>query len=98
VKSKCWWDLFRYHVRPKTRILGITRKVTCSKYSSNIVHRYCIIPEVIVHVSYPQKRSLVTIRALSIAIETETILRQDSLELKSACEYVVGGPVIVCLI
>lgn len=83
MESKSCGYLLCDHISPKTCELGVTLEIARSKYAAYVIHRYGVVPVVIIHVSDAQKRGLVAVGARTVVVKTETIFRENSLELEA---------------
>ena len=75
MKSECGWKSLGNHISPETGVLGVTLEIARSKYATDVVTGYGVVPVVVVHVGYPQESSLVAVRIRAVVIETEGVFR-----------------------
>lgn len=73
MKSERGWESLGDHVSPKTGVLGVALEVARSKYATDVVTGYGVVPVVVVHVGYPQEGSLVAVRICTVIIKTEGV-------------------------
>ena len=75
MKSKSRWESLGNHISPETGVLGVALEVARSKYATDVVTGYGVVPVVVVHVGYPQESSLIAVRIRAVVIETEGVFR-----------------------
>ena len=73
MKSESGWESLGDQVSPKTGVLGVALEVARSKYATDVVTGYGVVPVVVVHVGYPQEGSLVAVRICTVIIKTEGV-------------------------
>ena len=74
MKSESGWESLGDQVSPKTGVLGVALEVARSKYATDVVTGYGVVPVVVVHVGYPQEGSLVAVRMCAVIIKTEGVV------------------------